>query len=78
MVKTIALIGFVAALAVPQASFAGSPTGYGTEGPYGKTLHNQARSTPQRHWNAWNESKHRAEASASWMREHGKSFPTPF
>jgi hypothetical protein len=78
MVRTIALLGLVAALSVPQLASAQSPSGYGTEGPNGRRLHAQAQSTFQRGWNADNESKHRAEASANWQRRHGKRFPTPF
>ena len=76
MVRTFALIGLLAALTVPQAVFAQPPSGYGTEGPYGQRLH--AHSTFERHWNAFNESKWRAEESARWMRRHGQSFPSPF
>ncbi len=77
MVKTISVIGLLAALAIPQAVFAG-PSGYGTEGPYGQRLHKQAQSTFQRDWNNGNEAKYRAERSASWMRRHNRSFPNPF
>ena len=78
MVGTIASIGLLAALTVPQAVFAGPPTGYGTEGPYGRRLHHQAQSTFQRGWNNFNEPKYRAEESARWMRRHGNSFPSAF
>ena len=76
MLKTITFIGLLAALTVPQAAFAGAPTGYGTEGPYGQRLHQ--RSSFERHWNNFNESKWRAESSSRWMRRHGQSFPSPF
>ena len=75
MVRTIALVGLVAALTAPQTVLAGS-SGYGTEGPYGR--HSHARSTFDRNWNQNHESKNRAEASARGMRRHGKGFPTPF
>jgi len=81
MVRTIALIGLAAALAIPQAAFAASnaPTGYGTEGPGGETLTGtQATSTFQRHWNAEREGENRALSSAEWIREHHKGFPFPF
>jgi hypothetical protein len=78
MFSKIALISLAAALALPAAAFAQSPTGYGTEGPRGKQLHSQAQSTFSRGWNHFNESKYRAESSAAWLRQHGKSFPSPF
>ncbi len=70
MVRTIALIGLVAAVTGAQGAFAACPSGYGTEGPNGQRLCGQAESSFQRHWNYANESKYRAEASAEWMRRH--------
>jgi hypothetical protein len=78
MVRTIALIGLVAAVTGAQGAFAACPSGYGTEGPNGQRLCGQAESSFQRHWNYDNESKYRAEASAEWMRRHHKHFPLPF
>jgi hypothetical protein len=74
MFKTIALVGLVAAVTVPQAY---AESGYGTEGPYGRRLHHQAQSTFQRGWNAHNQSKYRAEESARWVRQH-HGYPSPF
>ena len=71
MVRTIALIGLLTAAGT---AFAGAPTGYGTEGPYGQRLNHQAQSTFQRGWNNANESKYRAEESARWVRRHGSPF----
>jgi hypothetical protein len=77
MLRTITLTGLAMALTT-GAALAQSPSGYGTEGPYGKRLHARAQSTFDRHWNAANESKHRAESSARWVRQHGQGLPNPF
>ncbi|HYA81763.1 MAG TPA: hypothetical protein VED87_12640 [Methylocystis sp.] len=74
MVRTMSLVGLLAALTVSQAALAAAPSGYGTEGPYGRRLHHQATSTFQRNWNASNESKYRAAESARWVRRHGSPF----
>ena len=71
MVRTIALIGLLTAAGT---AFAAAPSGYGTEGPYGRRLHHQATSTFQRNWNASNESKYRGAESARWVRRHGSPF----
>ena len=79
MLKAFALVVFTAALVLSaNAAFATSPSGYGTEGPYGQRLHRRAETSFDRHWNSFNESKWRAERSAEWMRRHGKHFPLPF
>src|SRR5580704_17732434 len=73
MLKTIALIGLAAALALPSASaFAvnGDSSSYGTEG-YGPTVPTQSLTPFQRWWNHANESKERARAGAAWVRHHG-------
>jgi hypothetical protein len=75
MVRLIALVGVATVLAAPLAAFAAAPSGYGTEGPYGRRLHHQAQTTFDREWNHWNESKNRAEESARWMRQHGYRNP---
>jgi hypothetical protein len=75
MFRTITLMGFVVALAVP--AFAETSTGYGTEGPY-HARHGAPLSTFQRGWNNGHESQNRARASASWVRRHGAGFPSPF
>ena len=73
MVRLIALVGLSAFLTAPFAAFAAAPSGYGTEGAYGRKLHYQAQTTFDREWNHWNESKNRAEASSRWVRRHGVS-----
>jgi hypothetical protein len=77
MLRTIALVGLGIALTGTQA-LAQPPSGYGTEGPYGRRLNHQAQSTFQRDWNNANESKYRAEESARWVRRHHVGFPNPF
>ena len=79
MLRSITLVGFAVALTAAGTAFAQSPpSGYGTEGPYGRRLDHQAQSTFQRHYNHFNESKYRAENSARWVRRHGEGFPSPF
>lgn len=75
MLRTITL---AIALTTVGAGLAKAQSGYGTEGPGGVRLTTQAESTWDRHWNANNESKYRAENSARWLREHGQGFPAPF
>jgi hypothetical protein len=73
MLKTIALVGLVAALAIPStAAFAvsGNSSAYGTD-DYGPTIPTQSLSNFDRGWNHANESKDRARASADWVRRHG-------
>ena len=73
MLKTIALIGVAAALAVTAApAFAvnGNSSSYGTEG-YGPTVPTQSLTPFQRAYNHGNQSKERARAGASWIRKHG-------
>ncbi len=62
MLKTIALIGLTAALALPVAAVA--QTGYGV------TPGQPSTSTFDRAWNQANQSKDRARASAAWVRHH--------
>jgi hypothetical protein len=63
MLKTIALIGLTAALALPAvAAFA--QTGFGVSNSAPST------STFDRQWNHANESKERARASARYVRRH--------
>ena len=79
MFKTIALIGFAAALALPPAAalaYSGTSSGYGTSG-YGPQVPTRSLTPFQRSWNANNESKVRARASADWMRRHHRRFPLP-
>ena len=80
MLKTFALVGFAAALALStDAAFAvsGNSSSFGTDG-YGPTVPTQSLSNFDRQWNYYNGSKRNAEASAEWLREHGKHFPFPF
>lgn len=70
MLKTIALIGLAATLALPSASafaVSGNSSSYGTEG-YGPTVPTQSLTPFQRSWNHANESKERARAGAAWLR----------
>jgi hypothetical protein len=63
MLKTIALIGLTATLALPTvAAFA--QTGYGVSSSAPST------STFDRSWNQANQSKERARASARYVRHH--------
>ena len=78
MRRTITLSGFAVALLAGGTAFAQPPSGYGTEGPGGDRLYGRARSTYERHWNADNEPKHRAENSARWVRHHRQGIPSPF
>ena len=72
MIRTIAFVGFAAALTVAQGALAQAPSGFGTEGPQGQRLHHQAVSSFQRGWNNYNESKYRAAESAEWLRQHNR------
>jgi hypothetical protein len=78
MLKTIALIGLVAALALPSTSafaVSGDSSAYGTQ-DYGPVVPTQSLTHFQRAYNHANESKERAYASAEWLRQHGKDlFP---
>jgi hypothetical protein len=74
MLKTIALIGLAAALAIPSsAAFAvsGTSSAYGTD-DYGPTIPTQSLTPFDRAWNHANESKARARASAAWIRNQGR------
>jgi hypothetical protein len=73
MIKTIALIGLAAALALPSApafAVSGNSSSYGSEG-YGPSVPTQSLTPFQRSWNHANESKERARAGAAWIRHHG-------
>ena len=78
MLRTLSFAGFAVALTAANPAFAQPPSGYGTEGPYGRRLSTHAESTFQRQWNAANESKYRAEESARWVRRHHSGLPTPY
>jgi hypothetical protein len=79
MLKTIALIGFAAALALPPAAAlaqSGSSSSYGTLG-YGPRVPTRSLTPFDRSWNEYNQSKMEARASAEWMRRHHRQFPLP-
>ena len=66
MFKTIAAIGFAAAITLPSASafaVSGDSSSYGTQG-YGPTVPTQSLTPFQRAWNHANESKERARGGA--------------
>ena len=72
MLKTIALIGLAAAVALPSApafAVSGNSSAYGTD-DYGPTVPTQSLTPFQRSWNHANESKERARAGAAWVRHH--------
>jgi hypothetical protein len=72
MLKTIALIGLAATLALPSApAFAasGDSSSYGSQG-YGPKVSTQSLTPFQRSWNHANESKERARAGAAQLRHH--------
>ncbi len=82
MLKAIALIGLGAVLALPAPAAvaqSGTTSGYGTQSyGNGPRVPTQSLSPFDRSWNFNNQSKRQARAGASWMREHHKSFPTPW
>ena len=73
MLKTIALIGLAAALALPPAAAVAATGTSSSYGSYGSVqrIPTQSLSHFYRQWNHFNESKERARASAEWMRRHG-------
>ena len=78
MFKSIALIGLGVALALPPAAALaqqGTSSSYGSVG-WGPVIPTQALTPRDRAWNHDNQAKYQAEASAEWLREHGKGlFP---
>ncbi len=77
MLKTIALIGLAAALAVPSApafAVSGNSSAYGTDGS-GPTVPTQSLTPFQRSWNHANESKERARAGASLDSSSPRRWP---
>ena len=79
MLKTIAIIGFGAALVLlPAAAVAqqGTSSSYGTVG-WGPVIPTQSLTPRDRAWNHDNQAKYQAEAGAEWLRAHGKG-PFPF
>jgi hypothetical protein len=74
MYKTIALIGFGAALALaPAAALAQYPSGYGAL----RGNPAQSQTTFDRSWNHFNQSKEQARAGAAYMRRHYFSHGFP-
>ena len=78
MLKSIALIGLAATLALPPAAALaqqGTSSSYGSVG-WGPVIPTEALTPKDRAWNIENQSKYQAEAGAEWLREHGKGqFP---
>ena len=78
MLKTVALIGLAAVLAVPpSAALAqqGTSSSWGSVG-WGPHIPTQSLTPFDRAWNHDNELKYEAENSAEWLRQHGKGlFP---
>ena len=71
MLKTIALIGFAAALAFPPAAAwaqTGTSSSWGSVG-YGQKIPTQSLSNFDRQWNQFNQSKEQARNSAEYMRQ---------
>ena len=67
MLKTIALIGLGAALALPPVA-ALAQTGYGV-------VPGEPSATPfDRSFNHYNQSKEQARAGADWVRRHGQTW----
>ena len=79
MLKTIVVLGFAAALALPPVAayaLSGTSSSYGTSG-YGPQVPTQSLTPFERGWNATNESKRRARESAQWMRRNHQQFALP-
>ncbi len=78
MLKTIAMIGLGAALAlVPAAALAehGTSSSYGTVG-WGPVIPTQSLTNKERAWNHDNQARYQSEDSAEYLRQHGKGlFP---
>lgn len=74
MFKTLALIGFGAAIALaPAAALAQYPSGYGTLPGHPA----QSQTTFDRSWNHFNESKRFAREGARYMRQHYYGYGYP-
>jgi hypothetical protein len=79
MFKTIALIGFGAAIALaPVAALAqtGTSSSYGSYGS-GQQIPTQSLTPFDRSWNHFNQSKEEARAGARFMRRHYFSHEYP-
>lgn len=72
MFKTIATIGFGAAMAlaaVAASAQTGTSSSYGSYGS-GPQVPTQSLTPFDRSWNHFNQSKEQARAGARWMRQH--------
>ena len=79
MFKTIAMIGFGAAVALaPVAALAqtGTSSSYGSYG-YGQQIPTQSLTPFDRSWNHFNQSKRQARAGANWVRRHNYGYGYP-
>lgn len=78
MIKSIAVSGIALAIAVlPFAANAqqGTSSSWGSVG-WGPVVPTDQLTTRDRYWNQDNLARYNAEASAEWLREHGKGmFP---
>jgi hypothetical protein len=77
MLKAIALIGLVPALALsPAAALAqtGTSSSYGSYGS-GEQIPTQALTPRDREWNHDHEAENEAAAGAEWIREHSAAGP---
>ncbi len=80
MLKTIALIGLGAALAlppVPASAATGTSSSYGSYGS-GQTIPTQALTPFDRSWNHAHEAEDRSIAGSEWLREHARASPFPW
>ena len=79
MFKSIALIGFGAAIAlapVAAAAQTGTSSSYGSYG-YGQQIPTQSLTPFDRSWNHFNESKRQARAGARHVRQHYYGYGYP-
>ena len=79
MLKTVAMIGLTAGLALlSSTAFAeqGDSTAWGTVG-WGPVIPTQSLTPKERAWNNDNEPLYHASDSAEWLRQHGAG-PFPF
>lgn len=85
MLKTIALIGLSAALALPPVAASaqtGTSSSWGSYG-LGQQIPTQALTPIDRQWNHDHEGENQAIAGSEWLRQHRaagqrSSFPFPF
>ena len=80
MLKTIALAGFAAAIALAPVSalaVSGTSSSYGSVG-YGPTIPTQSLTPFDRAWNHDNQSKIQAREGAEWVRQHSMGGYYPY